>query len=390
MGLRRFVKRAALVVALGAVVLVAGVSIYLRFEQYRFRRQAERLLSDVRELELKKAGAAEVLLVTRKWGFEEWKRPYRPCTDDDCTYRFQLMPKPARAHNFPSPFVFILGAYARVFEWLGLRPTVVEAWVQIQGKALRSVSFLVYTPGRGCRGSSCTLMGYAGTNQWEGGSFSDRDRPDVKLKHLLLHPAYLVGTYPTTLGSYGFTGVTVWAELSQDANAADVSRLMQFDLSCLTRLRSCRDRDLMPAVWAQTVEDERDSPKSLTCTPELSKRAAQLADVILVVRPKTVKLSSPRYHGGPPRLTDLENVSVIKKPKYPRQVGRLYVDVDSREMMIPADTRSAIRAGEQYLFLMQLLNYGDIGPVALYPCGILTVNDDNLAMVRKVAANGAD
>jgi hypothetical protein len=388
MRLLRFVRRAALVVSLGAVVLVVGVSVYFRIERYRFRRQAERLLSDVRELELEKASAAQVKVVVSKWGFEEWKRPHKPCTDDDCIYRFQLMPELARAHGFPDPFIFILGD-ARPFEWLGLRPTVVEAWVQIRGKALRSVFFSVYTLGRGCDGSGCTLNGDAGT-KWGGDSWSAHDQPDVTLKHSLLHPSYLVGMYPSTLGSYGFNGVRVWAKFSPEANAADVSRLMHFDLSCLTKLLSCRDRDLMPTVWAQTVEDERESPKSLTCTPELSKRVAQLADVIAVVRPKTVDLSSPRYHGGPPRLTDLETVSVIKKPKDPRRVGRLYVDIDSREMMITTDTRSAIRADEQYLFLMQLLDYGAIGPVALYPCGILTVNDDNLAMVREVATNGAD
>ncbi len=145
----RFVERVALVVTLGAVVLVAGVSVYLRIEQYRFRRQAERLLSDVRGLELEKATAAQVTVVVRKWGFEEWRQP-KPCTEDECIYRFQLVPKPARANNFQSPFVFILGAYARVFEWLGLRPTVVQAWVQIRGKRLRSVFFSVYTLGRGC------------------------------------------------------------------------------------------------------------------------------------------------------------------------------------------------------------------------------------------------
>jgi hypothetical protein len=380
------VKRAALTIGLSAAILVAGVSAYLRIEQYRFRRQAERLLSDVRELELKKASAAEVRLVVKKWGFVEWRRPYKPCTEDDCIYRFQLMPELARVHEFPDPFMFILGPYARPFEWLGLRPTVVEAWMQIRGNALRSVSFQVYTLGRGCNGSGCTLMGYAATNQWDG-SFSEHDRPDVRLKHSLLHPSYLVGMYPTTLGSYGFTGVAVWAEFSPDANAADVLRLMQFDLSCLTRFRSCKERDLMPTVWAQSVEDIRESPTSLTCTPELSKRVARLADVIVIVRPKTVDLSSPRYHGGPPRLTDLETVSVIKKPKYPRQVGRLYVDVDNREMMITADARSAIRAGEQYLFLMQLLDSGAIGPVALYPCGIFTVNDANLAIAREAAAS---
>jgi hypothetical protein len=49
MRLLGFVKRAALVVGVGAAILVAAVSAYLRIEQYRFRGQAERLLADVRD-----------------------------------------------------------------------------------------------------------------------------------------------------------------------------------------------------------------------------------------------------------------------------------------------------------------------------------------------------
>lgn len=372
-------KRAALVVSLSAVILVAGVSAYLRIEQYRFRRQAERLLSDVRELELKKASAAEVRLVVRKWGFEERRSPFDPCTDDNCIYRFQLMAEPNRAHNFP-----IWGPTARVFEWLGLRSTVVEAWLQIRGKALRSFSFIVYTMGRGCDGRDCTLMGYAATNQWDG-SFSAHDQPDVKLKHSLLHPSYLVGTYPTTLGSYGFSGVTVWAEFSPDANVADVSRLMQFDLGCLTNLRSCRARELMPMVWAQSVRDDQESPKNLTCTPELERRVAQLADVIVVVLPETITLTQSRREGWPPALQNLEIVSVVKKPQHPGQLGRLDVRAEGPAMNT-ADTQSPIQAGHQYLFLLQ----GSSGWRELFPCGILTPNAPNLAMVREAVADGKD
>src|SRR5208282_2584056 len=97
MGLLRFLKRAVLIIALSAVALLAGLSVYFRVEQYRFRRQAERLLADVRELELKKASADEVRVVVKKWGFTEWGAgPGRPCTQDDCMYRFQPMPEITR------------------------------------------------------------------------------------------------------------------------------------------------------------------------------------------------------------------------------------------------------------------------------------------------------
>ena len=391
MRLLRFTERAAPLIAVSAVILVAGVSVYLRIEQSRFRRQAERLLSDVRELELEKASAEQVKVVVRKWGFEEWQGPGKPCNEDECIYRFQLVPK-APQDRFSNPFISAL--IARPLEWLGLRPAVVNAEAQMRGKAPISVSFSVWTLGRGCDGQGrleCTLMGYADTEQRRSG-WSSHEQPDVKLKQSLLHPNYLVGALHQLLNADtgGSPAVIVWAEFSPDATTEDVSRLMQFDLSCLTRLLSCKERDLMPTVWAQSVEDIRQSPKVLTCTPELSRRVARLADVIAVVRPKTVELSSPPYDGRAPQLRDLEMVNVITKPEYLRLPARLDVDVDRAEMMTTADAGSPIRARQEYVFLLQEHFTPNIRWIALYPCGALSFNDANLTMVREAAANGAD
>jgi len=147
----RFVKRAALVIALSEVFLLAGISVYFRIEQHRFRREAERLLVDVRELQLKRGTAERVMVVVKEWGFEKWQQPDKPCTDGECIYQLRLMPQPARAHDL-SPFTS--GLAARVIDWLGMRPSAVQAWVQIRGKALGSISFSVDTLGRGCDGSA--------------------------------------------------------------------------------------------------------------------------------------------------------------------------------------------------------------------------------------------
>jgi hypothetical protein len=388
MRLPRFVKRAALFTAMSAAILVASVSVYLRIEQYRFRRQAERLLSDMRELELEKASAEKVKVVVSEWGFEQWRDPKNPCTEDECIYRFQLVPKPAQGHIFSDPFISELMALP--LEWLGLRPAVVHARAQIRGRILTSVSFSVWTLGRGCDGQGrleCTLMGFAKTEP-RGTGWSSHQQPDVKLKQSLLHPNYLVGAFSKWLNADtgGSPAVIVWAEFSPDANTEDVSRLMQFDLSCLTRLLSCSERDLMPTVWTQSVEDIRRSPKVLTCTPELSKRVAQLADLIAVVRPKTVQLSPPLYNGRSPQLRDLEIVNVLKKPEeHPPQLAN--VDVDKPEMMTTSDTMSPLRADQEYVFLLQVHYTPETGWIALYPCGALSLNEDSLAMVREAAAN---
>jgi hypothetical protein len=383
-------KWAALVIVLSAVTVVASISVHLRIEQYRFRRQAERLLEDVRGLELRKASAAEVRSVVKKWGFEEWGRgpgPGEPCTEDECIYRFELVRKTDHG-IFSNPFAPIFP-----LDWLGLRPTVIHAGARIRAKVLASVSFSVWTLGRGCDRQGrldCTLMGYADTKERRSG-WSSHQQPDVKLNQFLLHPSYLVGAFPEWLNADtgGNPAVIVWAEFSPDASTEDVSRLMQFDLSCLTRLIWCRDRDLIPAVWAQSVQDARESQKSLTCTPELSKRVAELADAIAVVRPKTVDLKPPLYNGRSPQVRGLEIINVIKKPeKYAPQLTN--VDVDKAEMMTTADTKSPLRAGQEYVFLLQVHNTPERGWIALYPCGALSLNDASLAMVREAATNGGD
>ena len=102
MRLLRFVKRALILLVLTAFIFVAGISVYLRIEQYKFRKQAERLLSDLRELQLKKASAVEVKVVLTMWGFKEWgedpDQPGHPCNDDTCLYRFELVPNSRQGH----------------------------------------------------------------------------------------------------------------------------------------------------------------------------------------------------------------------------------------------------------------------------------------------------
>ncbi len=108
MRLLRFVKRAVLAIVVIAIIFVIGLSVYLRIEQYKFRRQAERLLSDVRELELKKASAEQVRVVVMKWGFKEWREepdhPGHPCTEDNCLYHFEVVPMLAKVISGSLPF----------------------------------------------------------------------------------------------------------------------------------------------------------------------------------------------------------------------------------------------------------------------------------------------
>ena len=83
---------------------------------------------------------------------------------------------------------------------------------------------------------------------------------------LTLHPDYLIGR-PDGCEIC----VASWAEFTPYAGPADVHRLMQFDLSCLTRWHPCvTQSDIMPAAWAQYLSDaarlDEEWP-NLACSP---------------------------------------------------------------------------------------------------------------------------
>jgi len=116
---------------------------------------------------------------------------------------------------------------------------------------------------------------------------------------------------------------------------------------------------------------------------------AQLADAIAIVRPRTVELSPRPSNGRSPQLREVEIINVIKKPaKYAPQLTNVHAD--KPEMMTTADTWSPLRAGQEYVFFLQVHNTPEIGWIALYPCGALSLNDASLAMAREAATNGAD
>src|SRR5262252_3127164 len=59
-------------------------------------------------------------------------------------------------------------------------------------------------------------------------------------------------------------------------------------------------------------------------------------------------------------------------------------------MMTTADTRSPIRAHQEYVFLLQVRSNPDKAWFALYPCGVLSYSTSNLAMLREAGTDGAD
>ncbi|HEY2460953.1 MAG TPA: hypothetical protein VGI16_09100 [Candidatus Acidoferrum sp.] len=100
---------------------------------------------------------------------------------------------------------------------------------------------------------------WSGNCQLEFGLFADArtvpefpcDPCDLFYPQLAIHPTYRIGRPG---------GCTIcvkgWTEFTPYADPADVKRLMQLNLSCLTQWRPCTTQaEIMPAAWSQYLAE---------------------------------------------------------------------------------------------------------------------------------------
>jgi hypothetical protein len=383
MSLLKLFKRAAQVFVLVTVALLVGLSVYFRIEQHRLRLRAEKLLADVRGLEIGRTSYGDVRRMTGRWDFGASLPQEKGCTDEACDYFLELSTPTERAFEVTRGRLKD-ATVARILTLLGRRPAAIQVRIGVRGRVMRTELFSVLLSVQGSEGDDEILSGSAGTTPNQ----SDRERPSVKLSHWLRHPGYLVGEF-SGVASADYspkTAPTIWAEFSKDVSVEDSSRLLQFDLGCLTRVRSCTFSNLMPSVWAQVDEDRRTSYPSITCSAGLAQQVADLADLIAVVRPTTISLRAPAYEGAPYELPALDVIRLIKKPRFWRSEKSVDIQVPDAQPLAASDTRESVRAGQQYIVMGEQYAYRPI----LYPCGVLTLNDANLATVSEAAADGAE
>jgi len=249
-GLRRILRVLIVVVLLFLAIFAAFIPI----QQRVLRRRAEHLLSDIREIQLRKSTWADAQKIFARWG--AWGHSEGDCTERSCTYEIELT-----GFWFPEPYEMLGGRWARINASLSVADGVI--W----GKAF-SVEVEV-PPGKGTD-HSYDEQRYALIGRSES---APRFWPNA------MHPNYLIGKPSGCEGC-----MAVWVRFTPYADPADVQRLMDFDLSCLTRWPACREeRDIMPAAWKEhTVEEGARIPDCDTPLAALGRDSenAAVVDVI--------------------------------------------------------------------------------------------------------------
>ena len=242
----RRLRRTAIAAVTVCVALLFLSAAAVRIRQQVLRYRAERLLSDFRDLKLRTSTWSDAQNIFRRWG--SWGHYDGTCTREACTYWIELSDD---FSNFVQHRRLPGWKFMSVFEFLGGRPTLIRASLTVADGLVWEKSFLAVVsvppqrgPDKSFAGSRYNLIGGSGSVS----RFSSAP------PELAVHENYLVST------PGGGTGCrAVGAKFTPYADSADVQRLMNFDLSCITRRRPCWEPgEIMPDAWKQYEAEHQD------------------------------------------------------------------------------------------------------------------------------------
>lgn len=271
-GRLRSILKPVLLLFLTFCVLLGSVRVASQINQHFFRRRAETLLAEIQSLELRKTPWQVAQAELQHWRADT--RFYDPCNEDQCFVEITLddfilgyLPKAGwliRLEDYLRwrfRLSYTVGRFSHLAPFLvlgylkmGGRLAQVDATVGMQDGVVWSKGFSVhietnvgpFTSDEARREVDCirALIASAATVS----ELPDRDR---YAPQLILHPTYVIGGPDGGLGWFG--GLTAGAVMfTPYASPADIHRLTQLDLSCLTRWHPCVTRsDIMPFAWKQ-------------------------------------------------------------------------------------------------------------------------------------------
>lgn len=353
--LRRFLVPVSFSVC--AVLVAMLATIQLR-QQWK-RHQAEKLLAEISDLELRSATYDDAQKIAREW--HRYAKTSPGCSSSRCEITIAL----ADWGAYPS-WLFNPPWLARLVLRSGVRPARMEAAIGVRDGVVWSKHFGVEMVVRNLRYPNplpLTLMADASTVSHFRAFF--RDDPQLEL-----HRDYIIGRPGGCEGPC----VLAYAKVTPYADPADTKRLMQIDLSCLTRWTPCQDEaDILPQPWAQHEKEASAIWQAADPHPcgglnaELLARDSAYASIVQV----TDVNKSP--DGNSYRKVRARMVRALK-PLGSWSVGaEAEFTIDQRSLFSP---ELQLQKGSEVILL-----FGMWPEIEVAQCGVLPVTDSSLQQV---------
>jgi hypothetical protein len=387
-------RRRCLQYLAGLVCAAVLAVVWIHVQQHILRSRAERLLADLRSLQLRKATFEEAQVIFKRW--ERWgdyKEPWygaeQQCTAERCAFNVTLGDPLATLVWHYDLRVTLRGWWFDAYKAVGGRYAVVRAFIRVRNGVVTPHGFL------------------AGIDPPEGTIFGASVRIVPRL--------YPVSRYWPELSSGQEYGVAlnkrcdtcdIGMDFTPYARPEDIERLTNVNLGCLTAWNPCRvQRDLYPAAVAE-LHVETDNwvfrpPEEFTCSPMLIERIARdtenvaIADLIGIenhlppVQQTRPGPSTPGRLMVRPRPDWFITLRIMERLKNATlwevgALGRLKIRDFGELGDLTKRNSGQATPGQKAIVLF---GYKRDEPQATEPwlevCGALPLSEENLALVRR-------
>jgi len=389
----RSLRRAVFVVFVASILLLLLTLTVSLVAQILLRRRSEQLLTEIQSFEMRQTSWAEARSRLQPWSSNakidehcdanecslaitpsDLVYPYISSAnasqrlDDYVRWRFGL------SYNV-GPFVRMELAWLRLYMGVGGHPARIQATVGMRDGIVWSKRFSVLIVTHAHIHSA--LFG----EPWDGfyGLIAETrsvSRFDIGSAQLVLHPDYTIGRPGGCEGC-----VMGWAKFTPYADPADVRRLMQIDLSCLTRWHSCLSQsDVIPAAWAQYIVEgnppyiqRTQAPCSPAITEMLGRDSAAIAAATILDYRRLVDTNGYPY--------GLATVRVAEKIKGPTD----WTAGEVREVRVfprSKQEHAELRRGAEIILFGRWDRSDEMRLDPGYGCPLILANESNLTPIR--------
>jgi hypothetical protein len=286
--LGRLIRLAA--IAIAAIVLCAAA--YVQIQQHLLRWRAERLLNDIREIQMGKSTWVDAQRMMHRWG--KWGMWEVSCSARSCQYHIVLSDS---SHALPAYFwtgthiVTQAGGreyrnwQLRLYSILGGRVAQVYAGFKIKNGFIWTRSFGFLTPRN---------LNEEGLGDLLIGSTEGSTRlPLVNWESYSQHPEYSIRAAGPCAGCRD-GACTICEMISANftplVDPGIVNQLLDFNLACVTSWHQCSEpKEIMPATWKIYLQDQRGQVDRISCEipVEVLSRDSRFALLTEVVSVKT-------------------------------------------------------------------------------------------------------
>jgi hypothetical protein len=248
------------------VIFVLALAVFVNVQQRVLRWRAERLLADIRAIQIGKSNVTDARRLMQKWGaWGEWQGD---CEKDWCEFRVWLDDLSGALGRYP---VLDSGQWApglrwprwinRPYGWAGGRFVEVEAGFFVKHGVIWSKSFAVLvTPATeklDTRGelmpiSESSVMGRAQSSsdcfhEWRGAP----------------RPVFHAANPEVCFDADDELWHWAIAQFTPFADENTIDQLMDFNLECLSRWKACRSaKELMPTAMSLLEESKKQVSRS--------------------------------------------------------------------------------------------------------------------------------